>query len=322
MLGLVQQVGGQQPGVGAVVGDDQALARSQQHGRDRAVALHLDLGAGHRRAAGADDLADPRHGLGAEGQGRDAGRAVGPEHLGHAQLLGHDQHGRVDLAVGAGHGRHDHRDLRHPGHDGGRGQLDQDRRVGGLAAGHEQPGAGDGGHLLAHGQAGLGLEAPVAPGRDLLVEPADVVDAVADRAEQGGAHRGPGGGELLLGDPQPGRVDRAAVERLQRPDQRRVAVLAHVLDQGGDVPAQAGVEDLVQAAGDGALALVRAELVPAADQPDRAIGVWGVPRMRACAVSGMVISLLVRLAGGRGRRPGSARAGPRAGRPSAGPSRC
>ena len=60
VLGLVQQVGRGEARVGAVVGDHHALGRPEDHHRRHAVALHLDLRAGHRRAAGADDLAHLR----------------------------------------------------------------------------------------------------------------------------------------------------------------------------------------------------------------------------------------------------------------------
>ncbi len=45
-----------QPGVGAVVGDDQALARAEEHGGHRPVALDLDLSARHGRAPGPTTL--------------------------------------------------------------------------------------------------------------------------------------------------------------------------------------------------------------------------------------------------------------------------
>ncbi len=44
VLGLDQQVGGEQRRVGGVVGDHEALGRAEQHHRRHAVALHLDLG--------------------------------------------------------------------------------------------------------------------------------------------------------------------------------------------------------------------------------------------------------------------------------------
>ncbi len=96
MLGLDQQVGGQPRRVGRAVGDDQALGRAEQHHRGDAVALHLDLGARHRRRAGPDDLADPGDRLGAEAERGQAGRPVDPEHVGDAELAAHDEHRRVD----------------------------------------------------------------------------------------------------------------------------------------------------------------------------------------------------------------------------------
>ena len=186
VLGLVQQVGRQQPGVGAVVGDDQALAGAEEHGRHRPVALHLDLGAGDGRATRADHFAHLGYRLGPKGQGGDTGRAVGPEDLVDAELLGHDQHGRVDYAAEPGTGGTTTAMLGHTGDDRGRAQLDQHRRVGSLTAGDEQTGAGDGRDLLAHREPGLAFEAPVPAGHELLVEAAHVVDAVADGASSSG----------------------------------------------------------------------------------------------------------------------------------------
>jgi hypothetical protein len=129
VLGFDQQVGGQQLRVGRVVGDHHALGGTEQHHRRHAVALHLDLRAGDRGRARTDDLAHTRERLGAEAERGDAGRPVGPEHLGDAELAAHRQHGRVDLALPAGHGRHDQRDLGHPGHHRGHAELVGDARV-------------------------------------------------------------------------------------------------------------------------------------------------------------------------------------------------
>ena len=51
VLGLVQQVGREQAHIGAPVGDHETLRRAEDHERDAAVALHLDLRGLHGRAA-------------------------------------------------------------------------------------------------------------------------------------------------------------------------------------------------------------------------------------------------------------------------------
>ena len=162
VLGLDQQVGGQPDRVGLAVGDHEALGRAEQHHRRHAVALHLDLGARHRRRSRADDLAHARDRLGAERQRGDAGRAVDAEHVGDAELAAHDEHRRVDRAAAARHRRHDEHDPRHAGDDRRHAELVGDARVARLPGRHEQPGRRDRRDLLADAQPRLGLEAPVA----------------------------------------------------------------------------------------------------------------------------------------------------------------
>ena len=104
MLGLVQQVGGEQAHVRATVGDHEALGRPEDHECDRAVALHLDLRRLHRRAARPEHLEHLRDRLRAERERGDAGRAVRAEDVAQAELVRDDEHGRVDLAAGPGTG--------------------------------------------------------------------------------------------------------------------------------------------------------------------------------------------------------------------------
>ena len=195
----------------------------------------------------ADHLAHFGDGLGAKGQGRDASRAVGPEHFVDAEFLGNDQDGGVNLARRARDRRHDHGYVGHAGHNRRRTELHEHGRVRGLTARDEQPSAGDRGDLLADAKAGLGFEAPVTAGDELFVEAANVTDAVTNGPQQLGRDCLAGGGELLLAHVKLGRVDVTTVELFQRTRHSLVAVQADVLDQLAYFPAQPRVKDLVEA---------------------------------------------------------------------------
>ena len=95
-----------------MVGDHDALGRTEQHHRRDAVALHLDLRDRDRRRTGADHHADLGDRLGAEAERGDAGRAVHPEHVGDAELAADHEHRRVDLAGPPRDGWDDECDLR------------------------------------------------------------------------------------------------------------------------------------------------------------------------------------------------------------------
>ena len=68
VLGLAEQVGGDDAGVTLAVGDDQDLAGTGHH-VDADLAEDLLLGLGHELIAGADDLIHAGHTLGAVSQG-------------------------------------------------------------------------------------------------------------------------------------------------------------------------------------------------------------------------------------------------------------
>ena len=76
VLGLAEQVGGDDAGVALAVGDDQDLAGTGHH-VDGHLAEDLPLGLGHEGVAGADDLVHAGDALGAVGQG---GYGLGPAH--------------------------------------------------------------------------------------------------------------------------------------------------------------------------------------------------------------------------------------------------
>jgi hypothetical protein len=189
VLGLDQEVGGEPDRIGGRVGDDDALGGAEQHHRAHAVALHLDLGEGDRRRAGADDLAHLRgDAFGAEAERGDAGRPVDAEHVAEAELAAHHEHRRVDRSAAARHGRDHGDDLRDPGDQRRDGQLVGDARVARLARRREQPGRA----------IGLIFSPTVRPGslsndqssraRELvLVERAQVGDRIVDRGVDLGA---------------------------------------------------------------------------------------------------------------------------------------
>ena len=149
MLGLVEQVGSQQPRVGSGVGDDQALGRGEDLHAADTMALDLELGTRDGWAAGTQHLAAGGDRLGAKRQRGDTGRTVGAEDLTQTELLGDDQHGWIHLAVRTRDGRHDHGDLRNACHHGGGTDLHQHAGERALAARHEETGTRNGRALLA-----------------------------------------------------------------------------------------------------------------------------------------------------------------------------
>ena len=183
MLGLDQQVCGEQARIGRIVRDHEALGRPEQHHRRHPVALHLDLRDRDRRRPRADDLSHPRDRFGSEAERRDTGRTVDTEHATDPELATHHEHRRVDLAGAARHGRDDQGQLGHPGHDRRHSELIRDARIAGLAGRREQAGRRDRGDLLSDREAGLGFDAPVGGSFHLcFVERTEVVDRIVDRS--------------------------------------------------------------------------------------------------------------------------------------------
>jgi hypothetical protein len=70
VLGLAQQVGGGDLGIGAPIDHDRGLARPCRQ-VDRALPVHGEFGGGHPGAAGTDDLAHPADGFGPIGERSD-----------------------------------------------------------------------------------------------------------------------------------------------------------------------------------------------------------------------------------------------------------
>ena len=242
VLGFVQQVGRRPASICAVIGDDHALGGAQDHHRRHSIALHLHLRTCHRRAAGTDDLAHSRNGLGAEPQRGDAGGAVDPEDVGDAQLAAHDEDRGVDATAAVGHGGHHQRERGHPRDRGRHRQLVGDTGVAGLPAGHEEAGAGDGRDLLTDGEAGLALEAPIGcTQHQLFVEGAQVGDCVVDRSIHLGIDVRVG--QLAGGGTQLVRLQRHLVEVAQRSTHGLVAIGTHIVDDATDRRLQFRIED-------------------------------------------------------------------------------
>ena len=110
VLGLGQEVGGDEVGPGRVVGDHQDLAGPRLHVHVAGPADQA-LGGGDVGVAGADDLVDPGHGLGAVGERRHRLGPADAEHPVDPGDLGGGEEGRVGLAPRRGR---DHDDLRAP----------------------------------------------------------------------------------------------------------------------------------------------------------------------------------------------------------------
>ena len=83
MLGLGEQVGGDERRVSGVVGDDQHLGRAGREvaGGARRVPRHLQLGLGDPCVAGPENLVHRRNAPGAIGECRDGLRPAGEDHL-------------------------------------------------------------------------------------------------------------------------------------------------------------------------------------------------------------------------------------------------
>ena len=111
VLGLGEEVGGDEGGVGVRIRDHHHLARAGQH-VDAHVTEHPALGQRHVDVARPHDLVHAADRLGAVGERGDRLRAAYAIRLGHAADARGRQHGGVDAAVRRG--RRDQHDLPHP----------------------------------------------------------------------------------------------------------------------------------------------------------------------------------------------------------------
>jgi hypothetical protein len=107
MFGLRQQIGSSQARVGCLVGDHHRLGRAWQR-LDADYAVDRALRQYDIQVAGAGDLIDLRHSLGAIGHRGDRLRATDSEHAIHAGQVRRRQHNLGHLAGIALRGRADH----------------------------------------------------------------------------------------------------------------------------------------------------------------------------------------------------------------------
>ena len=96
-----------------------------------------------------------------------------------------------------------------------------------------------------------------------------MIDRLADRVLHRRRCLRAGGGELGVGHAQVAGGDAAAVEALEGPADRGVAVLAHIGDERGDRGLERGVEDVVESAGQKRGASGDIQISPTADEQRR-----------------------------------------------------
>ena len=137
MLGLAEEIGGDEPGVGRLVGDDQDL-RGAGEQVDPHPAEQLALGLGDERIAGPDQHVDGLEAIDeAERHRRQALHAAEGEDGVGARGLDGVEHRRVDPALALGRRAADHLlDARHLGHQDGH-EGGREHRV--APAGHVGP---------------------------------------------------------------------------------------------------------------------------------------------------------------------------------------
>ena len=192
------------------------------------------------RTLGIDSVPKPKRG--------DAGRAVDTEHVAQTELAADDEHGGIDLAAATRNRRHDERELRHSGDDRRHRQLVGDARIAGLARRREQ----------SRRDTGVNFSPTVRPGSASKLQSAvresccslnarrwAMASSIA--ASTAGSTTACENSSSVTRSPSGSTVD--AVVARQRIAHRRVAALAHVVDQLADRSPQPRVEDLVEPAG-------------------------------------------------------------------------
>jgi hypothetical protein len=224
VLGLPEQVGGDEFHVGVVVGDHGDLRRPGQQ-VDAHAAEQLALGFGDVGVAGADDHVHRRLALEAERHGRHRLHAAEREDAVRAAQVGGVEHRRVAGAAAARRGAREHgvhaRDLRHQhGHE----RAGHQRAVTGGQVGAD---AADRDLAVAHDQAGRDLPLEVRGGPQLQLGEAAhplqaELQALADARVDGAA----GSVELLARGAE--RLRPVAVELLRVAPHRIHAVAVDV----------------------------------------------------------------------------------------------
>ena len=232
MLGLGDQVSGQEGRVGAAVGDDRDLGRAGL-GVHRDLAAEQPLGRGDVHVAGPGDDVRRRAVRGAVAEHRDGLGTAGRVHLGDAEQRAGAEDGRVRQPALIGLRRRGDRDLAHPGGLGRDDVHDHRRRVGDQAAGHVHPGPAD--RHVPLGDGGAGRHGGDSLGRHLVqVHQPGPPGGLLEGGPQVGVEPGQGVVQGLLGHPRGGQVHPVEPGRMLA-DRRAAAppdVLADRPDRG------------------------------------------------------------------------------------------
>ena len=231
VLGLRQQVGGDEYRVRAGIGDHQHFGRAGRHVDRGAIRIgrHLQLRLGDPGIAGAEQLVAFRHAGRAVSHGGDRLRAAQLEHAVHTGEPRRIQHRLIAAAVGARRRAQHHfaatGDVRrHAQHQRGRRQ----RRAAGR---HVQADPADRSQHALHPHAGRSIDRHWLRCRGAM-EQLDAGRRLANGPLQCGIERRLGSGKLGLIDLE--CIQRAAVVSRAQLPQRRVAILAHGRDDPSD----------------------------------------------------------------------------------------
>ena len=236
VLGLGEEVGGDELGVRARVGDDQGLGGAGE-AVDADVAVDLLFRQGDEEVAGTHDLVHPGHALGAVGEGGDRLRpAHGEEPVGAGGPGGGE-----DRGVGPRRGGDD--DLADPGHPRRHHRHQDGGEERGGPPGDVDPDPPEGSDELAEDAVRAGVE-EAALGL-LLVEGLDADPGLLDRLPEVAGEVVVGLAPELLGN----LVDRVAVEPFAPGVEGGVALFPHL----GDDPSHrlGGGEGLAEELGEG-----------------------------------------------------------------------
>ena len=191
-------------------------------------AEHLALGGGNVGVTRPHDLHHWRDAFGAIGKRGDRLGTTDAVHLIDPGEVGGSQHQRVEVTVGRGH---HHDQALAADHLGRHGVHQHGRGIGGGAAGHVEADGLDRGPAPAQLDAEWIGEAQIF--RHLFhVKRTDALVGEAQRVEILGTTSLHGGGDLVGRDPQAETAEVDTVESLRKPDQRGVAIGAHLLDDG------------------------------------------------------------------------------------------
>ncbi len=237
MLGLAEQIGGDERRVGAVVGNDQDLGGARRQ-VDADQAEQLPLGLRHVRIAGAGDHVDGAHADAAVGHGAERLHAAdGVDFVG-ARLGQRIERGGEDALRVARRGRAD--DVGDAGDLGGGDAHDGGGNERILAAGDVAADGFDRDDLLAERDAVADLGLELVQGVALaLGEVGDLLLAEGEIVLEDGTHGLARGGDLGIAHAELGPLP--AVEILGVAAHRGVAVLLDVVEHGAHAIGQGAV---------------------------------------------------------------------------------